>query len=200
MSLDEITEIGEIWKPINGFEDSYLISNYGNVYSIRNSKIMKPKKTRDGYLHIGLSKNGKVKNMAIHRLVGMAFIPNPQNKPTINHLNEIKDDNRVDNLEWATYREQNIFGTRIERAILHTNWNERTKNMDYNTIASKHDYQHINDKQKKPVIQFSAEGNYINRYESLAQASKIMGVNTGHLCECLKGHRHTCGGFIWKYE
>lgn len=99
-------KLKEIWKDIEGFEGKYRISNLGNVMSYAvysNGKLMKPKYDKDGYLSIGLSmgKRGKIKYLRIHRLVAITFIPNPNNMEIVNHINGIRDDNRVENLEWC---------------------------------------------------------------------------------------------------
>jgi len=107
----------EIWKDIKGYERYYQVSNLGNVKSLtRRSKhykggekttherILKPT-SKSGYCSIALCKNGRAETCLIHRLMGKAFLPNPENKRTINHLNGIKTDNRIENLEWATYKE-----------------------------------------------------------------------------------------------
>lgn len=103
---------GEVW-------DNYEVSNLGRVRSLnfkRTGKIKELKmcKTK-GYMQVQLHKNGKYKTCYIHRLVASAFIPNPENKLTVNHINEITYDNRVENLEWATMDEQVKHGTRTER-------------------------------------------------------------------------------------
>lgn len=105
----------EIYLPILNFEKHYEISNYGNLRSIYReiirsdgriskykSKKMKPRYDKDGYLIIGLNKNNKSYCFRVHRLVATAFISNLNNKPQVNHINGIKDDNRVENLEWVT--------------------------------------------------------------------------------------------------
>lgn len=91
----------EIWKDIEGYEGLYQVSNLGNVKNNKN-KIMKLAKEKNGYLRINLSKNGFKKRMSIHKLVAMTFIPNPNNYPQINHKDENKQNNCVDNLEWCT--------------------------------------------------------------------------------------------------
>ena len=95
----------EIWKNIKGYEGLYMVSNLGNV--IRNGKILKSRLSKDGYCRVLLCKNSIAKDYYTHRLVAAAFIPNIENKPTVNHKNGIVSDNKVSNLEWNTHSEQN---------------------------------------------------------------------------------------------
>ena len=100
----------EIWKPIKDFEGYYEVSNIGRVRSLNykrtgKEKILKNIEDYKGYLEVVLTKNGKRKQFKVHRLVAEAFIPNPENKPCIDHINTIKSDNRVENLRWVTYKE-----------------------------------------------------------------------------------------------
>jgi DNA-binding transcriptional regulator YiaG len=102
----------EQWKDILEYEDLYQVSDLGRIKSFRKRtfssiRILKPKHTR-GYLFVGLCKNKKVTAKRIHRIVAEAFIPNPQNKPTVNHKKGIKTDNRVTEIEWNTILENNI--------------------------------------------------------------------------------------------
>lgn len=99
----------EIWRPIKGYDGDYLVSNLGRVKSLKNKKeyIFKPYIANSGYYKVNLRKNKISKTLLVHRLMGTAFIPNPENKPEINHLNGVKTDNQVTNLEWVT-RNQNI--------------------------------------------------------------------------------------------
>lgn len=189
-------EIGEQWKPVLGFEEYYLVSNFGRVWSIRSECCIKLKKNQ-GYLRATLSVNGLRKDYAVHRLVALAFIPNPENKPTVNHLNENKQDNRVFNLAWATMHEQNVYGTRIERVKASTDWKGRK--IDYSTVAAKHNYFSISKVQMKPVLQLDMNGSLISRYDGINVAARAVGVSAGGICSCLKGNRKSCGGYKWKY-
>lgn len=103
----------EEWRDIVGYEGLYEVSNLGRVR--RNGKILKPSKVRHGYLQIALYKNGIYKRFYIHRLVAYAFIPNPNSYPEVNHRDEDKTNNTVDNLEWCTHEYNNNYGTRNER-------------------------------------------------------------------------------------
>lgn len=93
----------EIWKDIQGYEQFYQISNFGNVKSLRHNLIMKLGKAE--YLIATLCKYGKSKSFMVHRMTATAFIPNPENKPCINHLDGNKYNNKISNLEWVTYKE-----------------------------------------------------------------------------------------------
>jgi len=188
------------WKPvpIPEYADYYLVSNYGEVYSIRNSNCLTPKNC-NGYFHVTLSVGGIVKSYSVHRLVAGAFIPNPDNKPTVNHINEVKTDNYVGNLEWATHYEQNVHGTRIARAVKHTDWKARTEKIDYEQVAAKHNYYEINKAQMKPVVQLTLDDRPVARFEGISQAARALGISPGHICCCLKGRRKTCAGYKWKY-
>lgn len=111
----------EIWKPIKGYEN-YLISSKGrvkslNMYNKKEPKILKPKLGKNGYYSVTIGSKNKRKMFLVHRLVAEAFIPNPEHKPCINHLSEIKTQNNVENLEWASFQHNNTYGTKIERYI-----------------------------------------------------------------------------------
>lgn len=102
----------EIWRDIEGYEELYQVSNLGNMKRIKGiqckeDRLLKPATHRQGYKRIRISKHDVGKNYLVHRLVALAFIPNPENKKFVNHINGIKDDNKVSNLEWSTYSENN---------------------------------------------------------------------------------------------
>jgi hypothetical protein len=91
----------EIWKDIIGYEGFYKVSNLGRIQR-NNKSIIKPEKTNRGYLRVILSKNSNIKKKSVHRLVAMGFIPNPENKPQVNHIDSDKENNNKNNLEWCT--------------------------------------------------------------------------------------------------
>ena len=117
----------EIWKDIKNYEVLYQVSNLGKIYSKKNKKILK-NNIRNTYYIIQLTKDKKRKSFQVHRLVAEAFIPNPQNKPIVNHINYNRLDNRVNNLEWCSQKENvnhSICNMKHKKSITHSNTNEK---------------------------------------------------------------------------
>ena len=146
----------EEWRDIKGYEGLYQISNLGRVYSYHKGDCLNLNKDKDGYLVVGLHKNGKKKPYSVHRLVAKNFIENPNNLPQINHKDENKSNNRVDNLEWCTARYNSNYGTRNERVSrtlkgrnMGINYNSRkvqciTTGKKFNTIKEAGEYYYLN--------------------------------------------------------
>lgn len=110
----------QFWKDIPGYEGLYQVSNTGRVRSLnyngtRKTKVLKQGTNKDGYKRIKLYKDGKFKVYLVHRLVALAFIPNPNNYPIINHKDENRWNNNVDNLEWCTYKYNSNYGNCIKK-------------------------------------------------------------------------------------
>lgn len=159
----------EIWKPIENYPD-YIVSNQGNVKSLKNNqeRLMKGSRDKDGYYFIGLYNNGIRKFYAIHKLVAEAFLPNTENKPCIDHINTDKNDNRVENLRWCTQKE----------------------NLN-NPLSFK--------KRFRPVLQFDTEGNFINKWESIKDAQVGLNIISKNISCCCKQKVKLVGGYIWRY-
>ena len=162
----------EIWKDVVGFEGLYKVSNLGNVKSLRIGKILIPSINR-GYKRITLCKNGNRKNKVIHRIVAEAFLDNPKSLPCVNHKDENKLNNCVENLEWCDIKYNTNYGTCIER---------RSKN------------------NQKPVNQYDLNMNFIKRYESIKEASNGNYSLYTHIGECCKGKHFSVGRYIWRYS
>lgn len=99
-------------KDIKGYEGLYAVTSCGRVWSHHSNKFLQPRKDKDGYLRVGLYKDGEQKTFFIHRLVAEAYIPNPDNLPLINHKSEVKTENFANNLEWCDKLYNNTYGSR----------------------------------------------------------------------------------------
>ena len=109
-------EINEIWKDCKGYEGLYQVSNLGRVWNIKLQRYLKGSYDKDGYIQVNLTaKNGKVKKEGVHRLVALVFLDNPNNYPQVNHIDENKKNNCVDNLEWISIKDNANHGTRNKR-------------------------------------------------------------------------------------
>ena len=186
----------EIWKTIVGYEEYYEISNLGNVHSKGKQYIdslgrhqnRKPRNINvrcgaGGYLCVDLNANGITATKTIHVLLAIAFIPNPKNKPTVNHKNGIKLDISIDNLEWATYGENNkhAFDTGLKKP----------------TWTGKFGYEHP---LSKPIIQYNKFNQKVNEFANAREAERITGIGYKHISDCCLNKRKTTGGYIWKYN
>lgn len=176
--------IMEIWKDIEGYEGLYKVSNEGRVRSVRRNIILKPFIQR-GYATVVFSVGNKRKTIRVHRLVAEAFIPNTQNKPEIDHMNCIRNDNRVENLRWVTHQE-NMF----------------------NPITRKNSFGHIT--HRRTVFQYTLENELVNTYNSALEAAKENGWRQCAISKCCNGgffcksrnkwvECETYKGYRWSY-
>ena len=193
----------EIWKDIEGYEGYYQVSNLGRVKSLGFDKWHKGKVLKqsfDGkgnYLFVGLHKNGKTKQRNVHRLVAETFIPNPDNLPCVNHINEVKTDNRAINLEWCTIEYNSNYGNAKKNMI-----DSRRKNNDQEEINRK-----IKETKRKngslscekPVAQYTMGGTLVSTYDSATDAERKTGISRGGIQRCCIGKYSQAKGFIWRY-
>lgn len=158
----------EIWKEIEGFNGDYWVSNLGRVKSLKYKKerILKPRSEGKGYLAVALHKGKIRENWKVHRLVATYFIPNPNNYPDINHIDENKQNNHADNLEWCDKTYNNNYG--------HRNDNISIKNKNHPSLSKK-------------VAQYDKNGNLINIFPSTQEAERILGITS--VSECCRGGR-----------
>ena len=179
----------EVWRDVKGYEGLYQVSSDGRVKSLERKFIdkigreryvkeciLKSAIDRYGYPLVSLYAGGKQKMHTVHRLVCEAFHENPDNKPQVNHINEIKTDNRASNLGWATARENSNFGTRNER-------------IGKKSAITK----------SKPIAQYTLNGKLLKVWPSLKEAKRETGFSQGNISLAANGKRKTAYGFRWKY-
>ena len=147
----------EEWKEIPGYEGLYEVSNKGNVRNVRRNKLLRLSKTNNRYIRVSLCKNGIKTGLTVHRLVAEAFIENPDNLPEVNHKDEDKTNNRVENLEWCDHKYNMNYGTRNIRA------KETAIKNGYYTGLSKEEYRKkYRDKNKEKIREKQRE--YMKEY------------------------------------
>lgn len=164
----------EIWKDIKDYEGLYQISDQGRVLGLKSKKILRPKISNSGYYEVSLSKNGATTTKIVHRLVALAFIPNPKELETVNHKDENKLNNHKENLEWMSSSENNAYGSRI-----HANFVKSQPN-------------------RKKCFQYDLKGNFIQEYPSQSEAAKQTGISLSGISGCMRGLYPSIKNFIFK--
>ena len=157
---------------VKGFEGLYEVTSTGLVISVRSHRLLKPKINRYGYPTVTLSNGGRSRHVPIHRLVAEAFLPNPCAKPVVNHIDENKLNNCVENLEWVTIKENDNHGTRNIRMA--------------------------ETKCKAPVLQLFPDGQTVE-FRGVKDASRSTGINRCQIAKCCQGKAKTAGGYEWRY-
>lgn len=190
----------EIWKPVVGYEGLYEVSFFGDLRSVKSQMLISQQTINSGYKTVHLSKNNKRKAFTVHRLVAQAFIPNPEGKPQVNHINADKKDNRVENLEWCTASEniKNIFknggGYNIRESSA-----KRMKHIGTKFAKQNGDrLRELNKLISKPIYKCDLNGDIIKEYPSIKQAQRENKLH--NISAALKGKIKTSGGFIWKLK
>lgn len=176
----------EIWKDIQGYEGLYQVSNLGFVKNLKRNRLLGGTIERQGYVRIGLRKDGQTKMFLLHRLVAEAFIPNPNNLPIVDHIIQLSagGSNSIDNLRWASFSDNA--------------YNRNTGELKY-----------VDRRKKNKLLQLDAQtGAVINTYSSITEASKETGISQASISLCSRGiaqkgrknpQKHA-GGFEWRWE
>lgn len=185
----------EIWKSIVGYEGLYEVSSLGNFRKLLSDGSIKNLKTTPnnwGYYTIGLRKNGKVKQYRISRLIAEAFIPNPDNKPYVDHIDTDKSNNRVDNLRWVTPSENSNNPLSVSHMLESWNNLDRRRHQREINLGELHP-------RARSVCQLNESGTIINIFPTSIEAAKCLGCKHSNITKCCKGERKRAGGYRWKY-
>lgn len=182
----------EIWKDVPGYVGLYQVSNLGNIRSLSKKRgwlqlrcrLMKVRKNKHGYLQVHLMNGNNRKTFNVHRLVAIAFIPNPENKPCIDHIDTDKTNNHVDNLHWVTYSENSL------NPITNAKQRKRT-----GLLKDRFGEKHPNSNR---VFQYTKDKIIVAEYGSVAEAIRQTGI--ANISYCANGKRKTAGGYKWKYK
>lgn len=181
----------EIWKDIEGYEGYYQVSNWGNVRSLDFRRrgtvsLLRQNKASQGYLIVRLFKNKKWKNCYVHRLVGMAFLENPNCFKEINHKDENKQNNHVDNLEWCTPKFNTNYSRlkHPERYFTTINGKRTTKKTKYSSI---------------PINQLSLNGDLIKKWNNIAEIVRTLKFHNTAITECCQMKREKAYGYKWEF-
>ena len=202
--------MNEEWKDIKGYEGKYQVSNLGRIKSLnynhtKKEKILDIKPRKDGYMYVGLFKNGKRKSFKVHRLVAEVFIENPNKYPVINHKDENKSNNCISNLEWCTHKYNVNYGTRAQKFSEKMQGRELTEEHK-NKISESNKGISRNKGSKHPKarkVQCITTGEIFN---CIREAGDFYSINKSNIATCCRGERSYCGKhpvtgekLIWRY-
>lgn len=173
-----------IWKDVIGFEGLYIVNKHGEIRSVDHyvkcntgrrlvkGKTIKPCDRGNGYPFVTMGKNGKQYNMSIHRVVAMAFLPNPENLPEVNHKDTNSFNFDLDNLEWCDRKYNNNYANRAYKS---------------------------GEKRRRRVEQIK-DGFVIRVWNSLSEIGKECKLSIGNISECCNGRRNSVGGYNWRFK
>ena len=179
---------------VKDFED-YTIDEIGNVFSIRKNKYLKQTINRNGYCKVTLQKDKYKKTFSVHRLVAQAYLKNYSNTLQVNHINGIKTDNRVENLEMVTAKEN--MQKAVEIGLFDKCKEIQRKNAIKNNLGKYHIL--ASESAKKRVAKYDKNNNLIQVYNSITEASRKNNINITSRSYSANGKRKTGGGYIWHF-
>ena len=195
----------EIWKDIKGYEGLYQVSNIGRVKSLKRiiinsvgrrktvkERILKQQKVKEGYLHVSLCKNGKVKQLNVHRLVAQTFITIPE------YLKDIP----IEKLDVGHLKTlSNGLEDKTANDVWNIAWMSKSENQKYGTVSERRSKAKINGKKSKPVLQIDKNTNeVIAEYPSLREVERKLGFDNGHISACCNGKLKQAYGYFWKHK
>lgn len=180
----------EVWKDVFEFDGEYQASNTGKIKSLKwgKERILKTNYDTRGYPQIQLYKNGKWKNFKVHKLVALLFLPNPDNKPQVNHKFGDKTQNIVDL--------DNLYGdtTTLE-------WATNSENMEHAYKTGLHKRSRgKNNPHVKAILQYDKQGNLIKIWDCMKDIERELHIQSSNICKCCKQKLPTAGGYIWRYK
>lgn len=191
-----IDAVPVVRKPVVGYEGYYEVDQFGRVFSLDRvvtvvdgnrtyekplyGKQMKQSMHDKGYKTVSLTRDGKTKAMFVHRIVAEAFLPNPDNLPMVNHKDEDKTNNFLENLEWCTAAYNRTYGKAVERHAKKLRGRESEKRV--------------------AVIQRSLDGGFMNWHSSIKEAAASVNGATGAISAVCKGKRKMAYGYLWEYD
>lgn len=184
----------EIWKPIPNYEGIYEVSNLGNFRKLLKGGYFPMKVTRNcyGYYIIGLRKNKKVRQFRVARLVAQTFIPNPTNKPYVDHIDTDKSNNNVTNLRWTTPKENSNNHLTITHLLKSWDSKERKLRQSILNYSSSHP-------RAKAVAMMDEDGNILKHFPTAADGARAIGCKSQNITKCCTGERLRAGGYRWQY-
>lgn len=199
----------EFWKDVEGYEGHYKISNMGRLLCSGKycdgrdygPKIKRLSSDKGGYLYANLYHGKKAKTYKIHFLVARAFIPNPENKPCVDHVNTVRTDNRVENLRWVTYKENANNALTLQHLSdslkVICNNKERKARM---SVVMKSNIEKVMVKVRIPILQYTKEGEFVKEFDSTISAAKSVNGNATSISRACRNKRPSAYGYIWKYK
>lgn len=200
----------ELWKDIKDYEGLYQVSDLGRVKSLlKGEKILKPGLAK-GYLRVVLYKDKKRKRFMVHRLVAEAFLPNPEHKPEVDHINTNRTDNRAENLRYCTRVEnQNnpLSKQKMSEALKGKHPTEETKRKISDTLKGKYTgeknplYGKFGKEhpKSKPIVGVNKVSGEEVWFACSYEVQRVLGITCSHIAACCSGKRKSAGGFYWYY-